>query len=385
MPRPTTSSSKTPTTPSRPLPKRLARIQAGTAKQMAKNLLTDKYGHAVSDTKLKEFMKQDKDLKKFVYTSKTSTLTKHEAQKFFNKVVDSARASEGFKVSRTAKKMGIKDTAPKTSDVQLEKIYKSASQAEIDAMPHDTGPTPEELAKQARREKMLKTLHKRERAEEISREERAEKEQKGDGEQKPATNAKPPQMVGTSGIGTIGGGGGTGQPNTPAPASQQRQTDKTPDLRLMIFPLENQSPNIPGFELTVQKLNTFIRQHLQSGAIIPICTEQEMWDAMNALRIETVPSATQLDELRSIARRANVGLFLVSTISRQGQTTELTLMVHNTMNAHVFQLAHLKEPLTDVFDFQRRLGWQIDAGFRAQSEDEDTTTPSSSDAVELPI
>ncbi len=355
-----------------------------TAKQVARNLLTDKYGHAVSDTKLKNFLKQDKDLKKFVYKSKTSTLTKHEAQKFFNKVVGTAKTSEGFKVSRMAKKMGIKDTTPQTTDIQLEKIYKHASQTEIDAMPHDTGPTPAELAKQARHEKALKTLHKRERADEIAQEKEAQAANtKADSEQKPS--AAPPPLVGSSGIGTIGGP--SGSTNTSGGGAPPAQTDKatTPLVQLLIFPVENQSPNIPGFELIVQKLNAFIRQHLISSRIIPIVPEQTVGDALRDLQLDTMPTSQDLEQCRALASRAKATLFLVSSISRIGQYTELTMTVHNTTNAHTFQLAHLREPIDDVFEFQRRLGWQIDAALQAQNNDQDTTTPSSTDAIELPI
>ncbi|HHE64423.1 MAG TPA: hypothetical protein ENL09_00180, partial [Bacteroidetes bacterium] len=63
------------------------RIKASTAKNMAKSILSDKTGKKISDTKFKEMMEKDKDLKKFAYIGKNSTLDKFKVKKFFNKVI----------------------------------------------------------------------------------------------------------------------------------------------------------------------------------------------------------------------------------------------------------------------------------------------------------
>jgi len=46
------------------------RIKATTAKSMAKSLLSSQSGKKISDTKFKEYLKQDKDLKKYAYKAK---------------------------------------------------------------------------------------------------------------------------------------------------------------------------------------------------------------------------------------------------------------------------------------------------------------------------
>ncbi|MFZ6035631.1 MAG: hypothetical protein ACOYUK_00635 [Patescibacteria group bacterium] len=360
----------------------LPKIKLGTARQIAKNLVTDKYGHQVSETRLKKFMQQDKDLRKFAYKGDAASMTKFQAKKFFNKVVDNAKTTGAFKMSRLAKKMGITETRPRVSDIALNKVYGQASQTEYDATPHDTGPTLEEQSRARRREKMMKTLHKRERAEEVQREEQQQgKDAPDSGEQK-SSIAPPPR----AGSGSIPSTIGAPPPNQAAsPGSVPRPSQKTVQLGCLIFPVENQTPHIPGFDLVAQKISNFITQRLTSARLFPVLSSGALWDALHQMRLDTIPASHDTDARRHVAERAGATLFVGSTISQSGQFTELSSILYNTRTGTTIKLAYLKEPLNDQFSFERKIGWQIDAALSSQSDDNATPPPSSADAVELPI
>lgn len=361
----------------------LPKIQIGTARSVAKNLIADKYGHAVSDTKLKQFLKTDKELQHYIYKNDRSTLSKFQANKFFNKVVDTAKTSGGFKVSRLAQKMGIKPNAPRTTNVQLNKIYQQASQTEYDAMPHDTGPTPEDQARERRREKMLKTLHRQNRAEENQRENMAgDAEKKKNAEKSQKSNqAAPPRVSGVGAVGTAPHDGSTSAAPT---IDADTKAPEDPRLACLVFPLENQTADVPGFELTVNKFNSFILQHLTTTQLFRMISQEKLWSIVGSRSSDTIPALSEIDARRSIAKRAGAMLYIGGAMRQVGQTTELTLTLRTTTNQTTVTLAHLAEPMTDRFEFQRRITWQIDAAL-ANHRNNDTSAPSASKAIELPI
>ncbi|MBI5037392.1 MAG: hypothetical protein HZC01_01625 [Candidatus Kerfeldbacteria bacterium] len=361
----------------------LPKIQIGTARNVAKNLISDKYGHAVSDTKLKQFLKTDKDLQRYVYKNDRGTLSKFQASKFFNKVVDTAKTSGSFKVSRLAQKMGIKPNAPRTTNIQLNKIYQHASQTEYDATPHQTGPTPAEQAKAHRREKMLKTLHKQDRAYENQREQAAADaaKEKQNPQSSKSSNAAPPRV---SGIGSVGAPPHDAASSTAPTLDEDSASTTDPRLPCLVYPLENQTPNVPGFELTVSKFNTFIKQHLTTTRLFRIISDEKLWNLLGSRSLDTIPSVVETDARRALAHGAGATVYIDGAIRQFGQKTELRLTLRSITNATEVTLAHLTEPMADRFEFQRKIAWQIDAAL-ANHRDQDTTTPSSTPAIELPI
>lgn len=366
------------------------KIQVGTAKTIAKNLLTTKTGKKVSDTKLKEFMKKDKDLKKFVYSSKKTTITKSQAKKFFDKVVSGAKESGSFKVSRLAKKMGIKDTATATSDIQMNKVYQHASTEEYNAQPHDTGPTPKEIQKGKRREKMMQTIHKRDRADDIQREKMNAENQadKGKQEKDTSTNrAAPLQASGGATLSSQTSGSGNQSTATAPMNSNVRSTSKassTDAATVAIFPLENQSSNIPQFKLLVEKIDTFIIQHITTAKLFTIVLPSKLTTALRTHRLDAFPPSDDNNQRAMLAESVHAGLFISSTMSQKQQTITITVILNNTATQQQVMLGQVTTQSQDLFELERQLGWQITNALNARTDPTSSTQPTPP-VTELPI
>lgn len=364
------------------------KIKVGTAKTIAKNLLATPKGKKVSDTKFKKFLKQDKDLKKFVYSSKQSTIRQPQAKKFFNKVLSSAHGDPKLKVSPiVAKKMGIKISRQgQVSQIGLKKIYKKASTEELASQQKPTGPSPEELRRQKRHEEAIKTFHKRERAEEIQRETGPVEQQNKNGEpdRRRVTPSISPSGVRGGAIPASGSTSSLSDQTIPTQRSGAAPTNAYL-ISLLIFPLNNLSTNVEDLDLITKKINNLVRQTITSLKMFKIIRQQDINEALKKHRLERMPIIIDEVTMENIAKEVQAQLYIFGTIKKTGAIMEINIQMVNAENNQHLPLVTIKEEADDIFDLERKISWQITNAFQDRENDKETPTPSSGEAVDLPI
>lgn len=363
----------------------LPKIKAQTAKSMAKNLLTTKGGKKITDTKFKEFLKKDKDLNKFAYKGKGSTLAKHQAKKFFGKVTGSAKQSGNLKVSATAaKKMGIRiDKKGQISEIGLNKIYQKATTEELSTQAKPTAPSPAELRREKRHENAMQTMHKRDRAEDIRKEQKSE--QQPNKEEKSTATTPPPRSAGVSSTGAATGSQAAGTASQSS-SGQRKTTQAGPALpSLLILPLNNLSKNVRGLDWTARKIGNSITQTLNSIKIFSIIDQDAINDAFYKLHIDI--SATPFDEstIKQAAEKTGAELFVTGYIKKVDRFLEIKIQMVNTITNQRLNLAAIKEETDDVFHLERKINWQIINALKSDAKIPDQDSPGIDEAVDLPI
>ena len=366
---------------SRMVQKYLPKIKIGTARGVAKGLLSTKSGKQVSDTKFKQFLKAEKGLKKFVYSSPQSSLAKHQAKQFFGKVIGSAKEQRGLKINAlAAKKLGIKiSEAGQMSDIGLNKMYQKAGTEELASQQKASSePSPEEQRRQQRHEAALKTLHKRERADE-TRQEQKQQPSKERAQPKPLTTP-----ISHAGVGQAAGAG-AGQLGAVA---DKVSTGVTPSgtaegerLPLLILPLQNLTPTVEGLAWVAKKINGLVSRTLTSLRLFKIT------DATTAGKVPA--KAVDVSDLAAVivaAKRTWTTLCIFGTIKKTGRLLEITVEMVNTNSSQRLLLAQVKEETDDVFNLERKIGWQIANALQAEGTTDDTAAPKNSQKAEdLPI
>ena len=363
------------------------KIKIGTAKNIAKNLLSTQSGKKISETKFKQLLKQDKDLKKFVYSSKSSTLAKHQAKKFFNKVINSAKTSNNFKVSHLAKKMGIR-ISPKgeVSDIGLNKIYQKASTEELAAQQKPAGPSPEEQRREKRREEALKTFHKKERAEERQREKIQREEQTPDNEKNGNKMSSPLTRHGVSGsTAALTNQAATLDDQTTAGQKVTTATSQTSTIPLLILPLNNLSPNIEGFDWVTKKFSTLVLQTINSLKMFEVIPQKDINQVLRKLRWRKMPPLIDEETAETIVRETKVQLAVLGHVKKTGAVMEINIQLINTKTNQKILLANIKEETDDLFDLEKKISWQITNALQNQEDDKESQIPSPDEAKDLPI
>ena len=376
------------------------RIKATTAKSMAKSLLSTQSGKKVSDTKFKEHLKQNKDLKKYAYKGKASTISSADAKKMFNKVVESAKGSEKFKISHAAKKLGIKGDR-KAGTATINKIYGKAGQEELASQPQQTGPTKQELRQQKRHEDMMKTFHKRDRADETRQE---QEEERKDAEKNASGGSDSKKGGGTASTRPSAGSGGvagstttqnlsqqtatsSATPSDQRPATQKSDQAEEKPITALILPLSNLSPNVRDLDSIVTRLSTTVKQLFTTLHILPLLPESAIQDALNNLRLEAIPDATDYGAIAALAKAAQAQLVIFGSVSQTGTTLTINVQFANVATDKKLDLANLKEGTDDIFNIERKLRWHIENALNSgQNEPKKPgETPPTDEAVDLPI
>jgi len=360
----------------------LPKIKAQTAKNMAKNLLSTQKGKKISDTKFKQFLKQDKDLKKFVHSSKSSTMAKHQAKKFFSKVTESAKQSGNLKVNPTAaKKMSIRiNKQGQISNIGINKIYQKATTEELAIENKPTGPTPAESRKQKRHEEAIKKLHQRERAGDIDKE---QKQQPEKDEKK--SSSPPPRSSGTSSTGTSLSNQSTPLSNQGSPTPQKSTKTNTALPAILVSPLNNLSTNVRGLDWTARRINNLIIQTLKSLKMFKIIEEEKISKVLTKLKLEKLPASANEAVIKQIARETRAVLFVIGYIKKINKTLEIKIQIINTATDQHLDLATIKEESDDIFQLERKIKWQINNALLSDAKTENKDVPSSDEAVDLPI
>lgn len=359
-------------------PKYLPKIKVSTAKDMAKSLIANRTGQKISDTKFKQILKKDESLKTYYYKSKDAGISKIQAKKFFNQVVSTTKTTPGLKVSRLAQKMGIKPNADKIpSNIILNKLYQKATDTQLQATA-PKGPSPEEVRKQQRHDEMMKTLHKRERADDIARSQQTP--QQPDQQRQQPSRVAPPTMQGTITGATLKPTGGiANEPDRPI----KKQAAEPDRLTLAVLPLINLSPAADKTSWLADRLTTQIRQALRNENMFSLATEPATADALHRYQL-SIPADQGI--LHLIGTELHAQLVAYGHLKKNGTTIEINLYLSNIQNRQHLVLASLRRETDDIFDLERRLTWQIHEALSDKpSPETPRNTPSASDAVDLPI
>jgi TolB-like protein len=351
-----------------------------TAKDMAKSLVANRAGQKITDSRFKQILKKEDALKPYYYKSKSSSLSKLQAKKFFNQVVSTAKGTPGLKISRLAQKIGIKPNAAKgPSNISLNKLYQKATDTQVKAQA-PIGPSPEEVRRQQRHDQAIKTLHKHERADENTLNQLAQP----DAQSKPASQrVAPPTMQGSVSGSTIKP---TGQvTDTPSDQAQLavKKTKEPERLALAILPLSNLSPAADRTAWLCERISKQIGQALLSEGMFILAPEPAIHGA-----IRRYPLSVPADHgtLRLIAKDAHVQLVAYGHLKKIGPVIEINAYLTNTQNDQNITLVSVRQETDDVFDLERRIAWQINNALSGDIEPKQKPpTPSSSEAIDLPI
>ncbi|MFH0804610.1 MAG: hypothetical protein V1916_00240 [Patescibacteria group bacterium] len=357
--------------------KYLPKIKADTAKTMAKNLLATGGGKKISDTKFKDFLKKDQHLRQYSYDSKTKSYTKSEATKFFGKVTDAAKQNGGVKLNmQAARKMGLRVTSQGAiSSLGLNRIYQQATTQELSAQ-QSTGPSPEEVRRQQRHDRAIKTMHQRERAEEMKKTTPQPEQQKTS---TPKGAAPPPRAAGVS-----GGVPAQQQPNTQlgtapvAPAGSRPATAKQTMPTVLVTPITNMTPHVTSLNPLAQKLSGQLTQTLRQLGPFRVLSQPVGTG-------HTTYTTGSEHDTQHAARAAGAQLYTLGSIRAAGETINITIQMVNVETGDRLDLVSLSEATPDIFELERKISWNITNSLQGESAGPASSIPSPNQAIDLPI
>jgi TolB-like protein len=331
-------------------------MKIGTAKSMAKNLLSTKAGKQVSDAAFKKFVKQDKDLKKLNYSSDKSTVSKFQAKKILGQVAKDAASSEKFKVSRFAQKLGLKQSGEsvRVSDISLEKVYTKGAEEEL-KVEKPAGPSPDEQRREKRREEAVKTLHKRERADELN------KERLGGPKPTPAQSGQKQAAAPLMHTG-LGGAGqnaqvppGGGMSDNVSSANTQSGDAAANLLTVLVLPLLNISGTAEDIDWLIKKINKLTVQTLTSLRLFKVVGQTSSTANPELSAIDPQDQTA----LKLAAKKAWARLCVFGTIKKIGKLLEIKISMINVDNDQKVQLVDIKDETEDVFNLERKISWEL--------------------------
>jgi len=371
-------------------PKHLPRIRSKTIVGTARKMMATQSGKKVSDTAFTKFLKKDKDLKKYAYLGKSTTVKKHEAQKLIGKVMEKASGHEKFKLSHFAKKMGMKaGPQGKVSSIRLNKAYQQASQEELKETETTKEPSKQELKQQKRREEMLKSMHKRERADEIRGEQKKQGEAQKDSPQRTQTSVQ--FGAGATASQAAVGSGGAIQNSTgsqTAPPSSPSDDHLSPLTKIVILPFKNQSPGIQKLDWLIKELQKSATRAIKSLKLFTVIEQTEI-DSMLEKQKPQNSSLPHNELMKLIASKLSVSNIITGEIQKTDERIYIKIQLFNTISNTNLPIAEINEETEDIFDLERNINWQIINYFETKQKGGkssiDIDIPSSSEAKDLPI
>ncbi|XOU94376.1 MAG: hypothetical protein ACNFW9_06115 [Candidatus Kerfeldbacteria bacterium] len=364
----------------------LAKIKATTAKGMAQSIISSKTGKKISDTKFKTLMKKDKNLKKFAYLGKTSTIAKHQAKKFFNSVVESSQGSDQFKINKiAAKKLGLRiNKQGKASTIGINKLYESATKDEL-SQAKDTGPTPQEIRKQKRHEKSIKKLHQQDRARENAENDKEEGKKPSKKDEKSTSNTAPMRQTGSSGA-------SFSQKTSTAPSLSDSvshtspKINNTPELpKLFIPPLNNLSLHIDNIKPIAKKIEISLKQIFHYLKSFNIITDEVSSKAALDIGFNNIPNPANKDILKKISIETGAQLFIYGIIQKQGPLLKIKIDIINAETDQAIHLAVLEQKSLDYFELEKKLTWEINNSLQNEKSSNINNQISENKAIDLPI
>lgn len=363
----------------------LSKMKMGTIRDMARKMVATPSGHKVTSRSFNKFLKEHKDLHHIAYGSKGSALQKYKATKVFGQIAKKVSQSDKFRLSYFAKKMGVKASAGAgPNKVTMERVYKKAAQEEIASSAKPTGPSREETEKQQRRQAALKTLHKRERADEM----RQEESTKGKETASPA-RSKPVQIA---------------QGGTSSLAAQSTLTDKkasvsqfksssgseAPLPSLAILPLSNPKRSLNASWLVNKLDNCLFRIvkglklfKLEEPLSVKSWLSNSGWEEGDVINLALA---------RAIGREAGMDFVMMGEWQKDGMDILVAIQLINIKENKITKLAQVKEKEENLFGLENRISWELHNFFAdkklssgQENKKEEPEIPSSQDAEDLPI
>ncbi|MFA5134814.1 MAG: hypothetical protein WC505_03405 [Patescibacteria group bacterium] len=365
-------------------------IKLDTTKQAVKSLLRTSQGKTVTDAKFnKEFLKKDKELRKYFFKSKGSKLQDREARQFVSKALKSAQASGKLKISAlAAKKIGVHiGRTGEIGTASMKKLYGRMVSEDQQSTAKPNEPSPQELRQQKRHEKAVKAMHKRERSDEIRRDRIGET--KGAAENKGSGASQQPHTVPRAGGGSFAqqqpGSNGSGtqqQDNTRRGSGQTNTIDTIP---LVVLPLYNLSPNVDGLATIVDKLTKHILQTVRNIGIFSIVQETQIRKVLAEMHLDAPPPITDREDVLAFGRTAHVDLLIIGYVQQTGPTIEMNVSLVNTHDGRQMPLVSIKQDDADLYLLEQQIAWQMTHVLRGQITETDAPLPNPNEAQDMPI
>jgi|GEM_PF-3573873 TolB-like protein len=365
----------------------LPRLKVGTAKDIVKSIISTPAGKKISDSKFKSFLKNDKGLRKYSYLKKESHLTKLQTKKFFSQAVKSVSDSKQLKIGRlTQKRIGIKlDKNGQLSTLGLKKIYERAAAQEIESS-KPTGPSPEEVERQKRRETAIQTLHKRDRADEVAADAKNTQPNAGNTQNKvPAPINRQPITSGRTATGSQAQKqGATINDNV---ASQKNSAVSRPQKKipLLLLPIYNLSLNKAEAEQLTRKTDQVLQSAIRGFGIFNIISNTEIDQALDSLGLKELPGYRDDDLINSLADRTSAQLYIFGYCNKNGDQVEIKIYLVNSQNGKKIELSSIRGEMRDLFEIERRINWQINNSLKSEKEEASGGNDTPKRAVDLPI
>lgn len=373
----------------------LPKIKMKTVFSTAQKMGATAAGKQISQTAFKNFLKQDKDLKKFAYSAPTSSVTKQNAQKFFGHVASKIAQQKNLKLSYFAKKeLGVKVGPGGTvNETAMNKVYQTAVGEEVKQM-EPKGPDPEEIARQEKRKEAFQTLRKRETADEIRKEQQAQ--DKGAAPGKTAGSSRPVQ---------IQGGAGTSAFTKPqvatgladkTTAQKSVTSGKSVPAKIAVLPLDNLSQN-KSLDMVAQKLTTTLSRIIGSYKKFDLVEKSQLEKIVATSGYSAPQKIINLDTAKEIQNRLNADFIVMGDLQKMENQTQIQIKLLKKGEAKPIKIAEVKKETEDVFELERHLGWCISNYFEALPQKikegkleeklkaEDVEIPPPSKAEDLPI
>lgn len=362
----------------------LPKIKTETVKQIAQKFALTKGGKKVSATAFKKFLREDEDLKHLTYAGKTAKLSKYKAEKTLGRVFEKLGGHEKFRANPiAARQAGFRIGAGgKLSSVGLKKLYSYAAQDQLKAEA-PKGPSPEEQAKAARREAMLKSLHKRERSDEIRKDQ-----------------LKPVQPVRTAGSGfrpvpIMQGLGFSSSMNVP-PGSRGRPYQPTQvfsrrkSVTIAFLPVSNLSGTAEIGPVAERIHQMFLRLPKRFPNLVVSRDEQIEKTLRNLDWQDGRPWDRPL--LERVAKDTAASIVLFGEAQRVSNVVEVRVAAYLPSRNDVVRVGESKETVDRTIELEQRMNWSINETFEEQffgkprtGGSGDADIPSAAEAKELPI
>ena len=363
----------------------LPKMKIGTVRDMARKMIATSSGQKVTNQAFNKFLKEDKNLRRAAYSPIHSTVEKYKAVKFFGHLANKVAQSNKYKLSYFAKKIGVKASAGVgPSKVTLDRIYKKAVKEEIAGSAKPTGPSKEETERQQRRQQALRTLHKRERADEVYQEEQNKGKTTTTG-----PRAKPVQ---------IAQGGASGL-TAPAIVSDKKATggrtkqslsgnENLPSLA--VLPLSNPKRNLNA-SWVVNKLDNWLirvvkglkRFRVEGQLTAKDWLRNSGWQEGDVINLELA---------RDIGRKADLDFVMMGEWLKDGIDISVSIQLINIKENKITKIAKDREKEENIFELENRLSWEIQNFFTdkklssgSENDKEEPEIPSSREATDLPI
>ncbi len=330
-----------------------SKIRAGTLREHARKMIQTKYGGKVSKESFQKFLRQDKDLKGYAYKGGQSSISKYKATKALGQIARKAAASGKYKLSYEARRMGVKVNSKGTiSDIATKRAFERAAQQEALATQKPTGPTKEEQARETRRGEMLKSFHKRERADEVRKEQQIKQDPREPGIR---------QSVPTTQISSVGRGGpslsslGVQEASPRIRPAVEKPEQPAGTCAVLPFCIKFRDDQLLDLS---QKLTSRAMSALGGAVSLRVMTKDELVYHAKHLGRE-MPDIGDYEEMEEFASSLPCTFVLIGEIRKDVSKIQVLVSTLNPKTNQKIRIAELAGRVENAFELQQRLAWEL--------------------------